>query len=521
MEVGPRGIGGGFKHRLLPALGTPTAVRRAVASEPPSGSDAAGRGDLPAGPAWSRFSPSSTGTSPITGSGAVWGSGQENIPASLAALVGLSSDAAEEANILRSVFEGLSSNERAILTRELNRSGVDDGWATLLDYAPAALANTQKAMQTRGAKEPLRSAAEVCLPAFARAFQTARTEIHARPGHGVFTLDISVLARQAAVDPHQLVHSAFELERVGADARLRLGKPVVVDASQFPVQRLRDLPGRQVVLVGMGGGSDGVQAAALGLLLQGAGKVVPAVISVREEKVTSQGSGGHLAQKRTVENAEEVAAGVFRITPESTSSGRFLENVPAANVPMYLVVDPQDDSFPERLKAAIQAAGGADTVIGVDTGGDALYVSGAEQEDIQATPDQDARTLEALSTLTDVPHRLTAIIATGVDAPSNAEAILQGAHATFWSPSSTEAEWVRGLYAKWQMDGSNPDRYGKTPLAWLAALSGEEGFVSIPLPTRVVLDDRNPWSPFVHSQPTMRGAFFMALPNHVQATQGR
>jgi hypothetical protein len=67
------------------------------------------------------------------------------------------------------------------------------------------------------------------------------------------------------------------------------------------------------------------------------------------------------------------------------------------------------------------------------------------------------------------------------------------------------------------MDGSNDSRYGKTPLAWQKALQDKFGFQEVDLPTKVVLDKNNPWKPFIHTQPSTKGMFFMDIENHLRS----
>ena len=52
-------------------------------------------------------------------------------------------------------------------------------------------------------------------------------------------------------------------------------------------------------------------------------------------------------------------------------------------------------------------------------------------------------------------------------------------------------------------------RFGKTPLSWQQALKGRTGVVCLNIPTRYVLDRKNPWIPFVNIQSATSGMFFM------------
>lgn len=68
---------------------------------------------------------------------------------------------------------------------------------------------------------------------------------------------------------------------------------------------------------------------------------------------------------------------------------------------------------------------------------------------------------------------------------------------------------VLDIYTNWDMNGENEKRFGKTPLAWQQALKGETGVTCLNIPTKYVLDKRNPWIPFVNIQPMTQGMFFM------------
>jgi hypothetical protein len=67
------------------------------------------------------------------------------------------------------------------------------------------------------------------------------------------------------------------------------------------------------------------------------------------------------------------------------------------------------------------------------------------------------------------------------------------------------------------MDGSNENRFGKTPLSWQKALKEEIWLQVIDLPTRVITDEKNPWKTFVNIQPSTKWMFFMTTDNHLKA----
>ncbi|MBI3441990.1 MAG: hypothetical protein HY052_09380 [Proteobacteria bacterium] len=205
----------------------------------------------------------------------------------------------------------------------------------------------------------------------------------------------------------------------------------------------------------------------------------------------------------------------FRITPETTGSGRFLESIPADKVPMYLVIDAKDGRLQEQIQAALDDFGKVDTVIDVDTGGDCLYRTGVTDA-TKATPDQDLESLRAVSGLK-VKTLLSCVIAKGVDSPDYADEVLTQAKAQKITFSDEQKVHIFALYKEFELDGSNPNRYGKTPFAWQAALRGETGRVRIPLPDKVVNDAKNPWNPYVNITPEMAGGYVMKVSDHLRA----
>lgn len=273
-----------------------------------------------------------------------------------------------------------------------------------------------------------------------------------------------------------------------------------------------NFPGEKLAFIGGGGGSDCVQAAVLAELT---GK--PAcVVSIRTGKTSSQDANGAMNETRSVSNhGGEVESGVFRINPDTQGSGRFLEHLPASRWPTYLVVDSKDGRLRAQMQAAIDDFGGVDTVVDVDTGGDCLFRT-SMGDCVISTPDQDLESLVAVSGL-EASNLLSCVIAMGVDSPDYADEILQLARAETVHFTPSERDLILSLYREFELDGSNPDRYGKTPFAWQAALRGERGRIRLPLPDHLVNHPTNPWDPYVEITPEMAGAFVMTVENHLNA----
>jgi hypothetical protein len=272
-----------------------------------------------------------------------------------------------------------------------------------------------------------------------------------------------------------------------------------------------NISGEKIAFVGIGGGSDCIQAAILALL---SGK--PAcVISIRAEKISLQDTTDASGENRTVLNhGGELAKGVFRIHTHSTGSGRFLESIPAARLPVYLVVDYKDGTLGAQIAAALQDFG-ADSAVAVDTGGDSLYRTQVDDK-AKATPDQDIASLTALCSLTSY-KLFSCVVAKGIDSPDYADAVLTQARAAVVYFSDAERQHILDIYTEFEMDGSHLERYGKTAFAWQAALRGERGTVRVPLPDSVVNCSINPWNPFVLITAEMAGCYLMGAQDHLDA----
>ncbi len=429
----------------------------------------------------------------------------------------LRSSNAEQAQEVAQVFSRLSQNIRAILENDLNMRGTNDGIATLIYYAPAFLANLQKKFGESGEADSANKALVLGLETFARVFQEARIANKGREGNGVYAVMASSLAKAATENPEKLSSQEIKLKPISNDAEIELFDVPVIDKEKFTkIKGLAEIFGKKVAVVGIGGGSDCAQAAILGELLKKAEKECLCVISIRTEKTGSQSADGAVGEKRSVENhGGEIKKGAYLVTPETTGSGRFLENIPAGELPVYLVIEQKDISLQEQIDAVLKQVGGADTIIAVDTGGDALY-STTGHDAARATPDQDLRSLQAINNLSGV-YKLSCEIAVGIDTPPNGESILLDSEAKYYEPTPEESAWILEKYQEWQMDGSNETRFGKTSLAWQKALKEHFGFQEINLPTRVVLDKKNPWNPFVHVQPSAKGMFFMDVEKHLRS----
>lgn len=389
-------------------------------------------------------------------------------------------------------YASLPFMEMAILNREMDNDScrpVD----ILLYYSPALLVNAHATHGWEGIK--------VAMQWMARVFQETRTCIvkgTAKVADAVCTILVADLA-QAAKSPTFLMD--FHRQRVCLTGnKATLEKVPIINLASFPrLPSLEMIPGKCIVPIGIGGGSDVIQAAQLAMQLRTAGKVCPCVISIRTAFMGTE--------KRVVNHhGGEIAPNVFRITAETSGNGRFLESAPVDDIPVYLIL--ADISNETLLMSQVESilsifTDSIDTLVAVDTGGDAL--------DIADTQSQDVCVMRALLRMKDMYKCILCEIAVGVDAPPDAEQKLMAAKANYMEVVDPQS--IIALYEKWHMIGPSARSFGKTPLAWVRALSEEQTLChcDVPLPSWVVNDYVNPWNPFIHVQPCMKGMFFLEL----------
>ncbi|EHY58036.1 hypothetical protein HRR83_005104 [Exophiala dermatitidis] len=292
-------------------------------------------------------------------------------------------------------------------------------------------------------------------------------------------------------------------------------------------------PGRNYAGIGGGGGSDVISASLLGHLLRRNGKEMNLLVSTRTWRTGSQGKeGSRLGIKREVHQHGGPAvldgkpvAGTYRITPATYTEGRDLETVPIRHHEhVFLVLDqgeeketqdiPQDEraDLATQFRAVLSQCPDLDTVVVVDTGGD---VFGGEKDGLAgfSTPDQDLRVQRAVAGLQHTyPNLVTTVFAPGVDAPADTPDKAKRAGGKVYRLAPEEQTLILDILAKdYGMDGSNPNRFGKTKLCLQAALKGQRGWTCLDLPAHVVDTWDNPWSCFTYIRECMSDVLFVPL----------
>ena len=354
---------------------------------------------------------------------------------------------------------------------------------------------SQPQFKETGAENPVKSAFDVVLPIIANIYGLVRTKMVKDENKSMCVTAFLGEVAQIALNPLELKDYVFELENVNSDYIVRCVEREKIEVE--PVDAIL-IPGKNILAVGMGGGSDCIQACMLGKFLLPNCKNV---ISVRTQRTESQNVQGRMNLVRLIYSVEKsLSDDVYLCNKETFGEGRFFENLPAkVDMNLYLIIDRADGTLTAKIQEVLDdiAANGypIDTIVGVDTGGDCLYPIGMDCS--LATPNLDRTSLIALKDLDDMGYdTYISVVCPGIDSPNGfTSKILKSAKAKAYYPSEEEKKNILDTYKKWHMDGSDPSKVGLTPLIWQSALEGKRGLVTLKIPSAWVLSDENPWIP--------------------------
>ena len=427
-------------------------------------------------------------------------------------------------------FQNQELNVRAILEKELNMTGIDDK-GILLYYAPAMLSNAWNSFKEKSIKDYF----DFMLPILANIYIQARSYVSKIDANPVTTFMISDIAKEVN-DPFKLMNKKFVFKQIGKDFEVTCKDINIIKTKDIYYENpIYD----KTVMIGMGGGSDCIQATLIARFINitDMSPYCQDIISIRTAKTQSQDSHGKINQKRIVKNPKKIIDNdIYLIGKNTTGSGRFLENIPAEETykcklsyfdeeliedtrnlktNMYLIIDREDGKLKEKIEKTLQYIGDVKNIVCVDTGGDVLYPMKSDNK-AMATPDQDRRVLDAVCELNLDSELL--VVALGVDSPDNAEDILRKADAEFVTFDESHLDILK-TYEKWDMTGDNDKKFGKTPLALQEAIKGKRGWTCLNIPLKYVLDDDNPWIPFVHIQDVTNGFMSMDAKKALKAIQ--
>ena len=423
-------------------------------------------------------------------------------------------DTPEEYQQLTEALDTLPGPVQAILAQELSNNGIHQR-ATLPYYGPALLKGLEK-----------HHSLSTALTYFAHVLQEAHIADKAarKAGEtGVVTADLSTIAQaanQGTLDPH---HAELRFHRSG-----EMLVPEYQDTPELAIDSLpafdsEKLRGKRIIYLGMGGGSDGIQAAMLSKLHQQHHAVQPtAIVSVRNFAADNN--------KQLAHTGRHISDATVEVTEETTKVGdwRFLEDIIAKDetiAPVYLLNSIEPEQIAHDLQLLIRETG-ADAICGIDTGGDVLYRANTAIDPTTSSPDQDYAVLAALHMVNAAAEAdgtpldvFTAIVAPGVDTPPYANDMLARSNAQRYLLQPDDTTTITQTYAAWRMDGSASEEglYGKTPLAWIAALTGKHGLQPLALPRANATSAHNPWRIFMNIRPSTARVVMMQAERLYQA----
>lgn len=414
-----------------------------------------------------------------------------------------------DAKIVEEAFESQPEQVKNMLYKELKRDGITES-GILPYYLPAVLANAVNYFKEVGAENPIKSAFDAVLPIIANIYGLVRTKMVKDENDAMCVTAFLGELAQKALNPQELKNYIFELEKVNCDYIVKC-----VEREKIEVEKADaiSISGNNVLVVGMGGGSDCIQACMLGKFLLPNCKNV---ISIRTQRTESQDIHGKMNLVRLIYSVERsLSDDVYLCNQKTFGEGRFFENLPArVDMNLYLIIDRGDGALTAKIQEVLDdiAANGEpiDTIVGVDTGGDCLYPIGVDST--LATPNLDRTSLIALKELDDIGYdTYISVVCPGIDSPNGITSkILENAEAKAYYPSEEEKKNILETYKRWKMDGSDPSKVGLTPLIWQSALEGKRGLITLNIPSSWVLSDENPWIPSNVVTDVSEAVIFMA-----------
>ena len=391
---------------------------------------------------------------------------------------------AEQAAQIAARFNYLNEHEPEttyILSREMYRVPGEhtlhiSGAASLVGHAYKAAESPQQGFDT-------------ACRTLARIFIGAQIELENEKHGGLVVIDAANINAVVSVYPSALSHENIGIRRRN-DGDMTAYIQRAERITGIPKGDISGIPGKRVAIVGMGGGSDIVQATQMARLLQQDGRECAGLVSVR----------GSI--KSMVNYERQLTGGVYQTNhATSTPDGRYFEDLPAGlGYNTFAVlnnpVNPQHD-LDAQLHTVLSELN-ADTIIGVDTGGDVLYrKERSELNGAVASPDQDQRVLAALCGVGAAHNKrvMAAIFGCGIDTPSYASEVVQQAKGWFVELSEEERAMMLAGYTQMGLPSRENHRFAKTLPAVVAAQQAKTGLFVSPIPLEHIYG-KELWNPY-------------------------
>ena len=214
----------------------------------------------------------------------------------------------------------------------------------------------------------------------------------------------------------------------------------------------RKLKGKNFGVIGIGGASDGLQAAQIASMLSDRGKSVEFVASIRSP--------------RQIKEARKVSGSVWSISEETNLSGRNFETRYSGDFNSYVVMGRDREIIMGSYDTLLREKPNTDSIIFVDTGGDVL-------QPFKKGVGEDGVSLQAAQTLN--VNKSVVILAPGIDSPADANVILSRSNATVYSPNEIDKNLILNNYRRWGMAIDSPHTFAFSPLVFQQALNQRFG----------------------------------------------
>lgn len=220
------------------------------------------------------------------------------------------------------------------------------------------------------------------------------------------------------------------------------------------ISSLAEIRGRRIGLIGVGEGSDALQAAQVASLLERQGREIAFVASFRKERP-------HLG-------GVDLGSGLIQVDGDFQMPGRNFESRLAGDFATFVLMDDGRRELSEPLSRLVRDHG-VDSLVFVDSGGNVL-----SPHHLHGRLLNDHRTLLAAESIP-ISHKSVVVVCPGIEMPSNAHELLANSGARRYRPDEAERQLLLSNFGRWGMSIESPHTFAFTPMIWQQALRGDFG----------------------------------------------
>lgn len=406
-----------------------------------------------------------------------------------------------DTELVAKAFESLPAGARAVLVDELNADGIETP-ATFLYYSPGfsigfLKSELYKSRRPLALEDQLRFIFQLMFKA---------QKLRAQEKTQLLTVNLNELASVAEKNPERLFSDNLTIEKTDA----KKAEPKLTPYPQLTADGLREMsslaeiPGKNVIIFTIGGGSDILRADEVVPLFEAAGKKVLALASiVRWEAAPSSRFPDPKTRWVINNHGGKIFDEVFRILPETTSPtassptdpyARFFEPIAAKNgIPTFRIHLSDSFSLAQQAQSILnQLPEKPNLILFLDSGGDSLEQT---ESPYASTTRQDGKVLQLLQPLkawnpdSDIK---TLIVSPGIDAPLDIGRSLTKHHAAYYKIRPEEAERIANARADLQVP------FSRMTDAWRKSLQGVRGWLITALPRASIENPNGQGNPLVY-----------------------